>query len=55
MVRRYEVSDRAFSLVEDLLPPEGRRGGPWKCHRMMLNGMFWILYTGAHGRELPER
>ncbi len=22
---------------------------------MMLNGISWILYTGAHWRELPER
>ena len=21
----------------------------------MLNGIFWILYTGGHWRELPER
>ena len=21
----------------------------------MLNGIFWILYTGAHWNELPER
>ena len=55
MARRYELSDRSFALVEDLLPPNGRRGGQWKCHRTMLNGIFWILYTGAHWRELPER
>ncbi|MDH4187214.1 MAG: transposase [Nitrospira sp.] len=23
--------------------------------RMMLNGMFWILNTGAPWRDLPER
>ena len=54
MVRRYELSDRAFPLVEDLLPPNGRRGGQWKCHRTMLNSIFWILYTSARWRELPE-
>jgi transposase len=55
MVRRYELRDEDFALIEDLLPENGKRGGQWKCHRTMLNGIFWILYTGAHWRELPER
>lgn len=55
MVRRYELSDEAYSLIEDLLPPNGRRGGQWNDHRRTLNGIFWILHTGAQWRELPER
>ena len=55
MVRRYELRDEDYVLIEDLLPRNGRRGGQWKCHRTMLNSIFWILYTGAHWCELPER
>ena len=55
MVRRYELSDQAFALLEDLLPRNGRRGGQWNDHRTTLNGIFWILHTGAQWRELPER
>ena len=55
MVRRYELSDQAFGLLEHLLPPNGRRGGQWNDHRTTLNGIFWILHTGAQWRELPER
>ena len=55
MVRRYELSDEAFGLVADLLPPNGRRGQQWKDHRTMLNGIFWVLHTGAQWREVPER
>lgn len=55
MVRRYELTDEDFALIEDLLPKNGKRGGQWNDHRQTLNGIFWILYTGAHWRELPER
>lgn len=55
MGRRYELSDQAFTLLADLLPPNGRRGGQWTDHRTALNGIFWILHTGAQWRELPER
>ena len=54
-VRRYELTEEQFDLVCDLLPVNGRRGGQWKDHRTVLNGIFWILHTGAQWRELPER
>lgn len=40
MVRRYELSDEAFSLIEDLLSANGKRGGEWNDHRTTLNGIF---------------
>ena len=55
MVRRYELTDEAYGLIEGLLPKNGSRGGQWHDHRQMLNGIFWILHTGAQWRELPER
>lgn len=55
MVRRYELSEEAFGLVADLLPPNGRRGQQWNDHRTTLNGIFWVLYSGAPWREVPER
>jgi transposase len=54
-VRRYELTDEAFARIADLLPANGRRGGQWHDHRTVLNGIFWILHTGAQWRELPER
>lgn len=47
MVRRYELDDEAFGRLADLLPPNGRRGGQWNDHRTALNGIFWILHSGA--------
>ena len=55
MLRHYELRDEDYAVIEDLLPKNGKRGGQWKDHRTMLNGIFWILYTGGHWRELPER
>ncbi len=55
MVRRYELSDEAYALLAPLLPAGGRRGGQWNDHRTTLNGILWVLHTGAQWRELPER
>ena len=55
MSRRYELTDNQYALIEDLLPRNGRRGGQWNDHRTTLNGIFWMLHTGAQWRELPER
>jgi transposase len=52
---RCGLTAEQFALVQDLLPPNGGRGGQWNDHRTTLDGIFWILHTGAHLRELPER
>jgi transposase len=54
-MRRYELTDEQFELIRDLLPANGRRGGQWNDHRVTLNGLFWILHSGAQWREMPER
>ena len=54
-MRRYELTDERYHLIADLLPANGRRGGQWLDHRTVLNGIFWILHTGAQWREMPER
>ena len=52
--RRYELTDEAFERIEPLLPKQ-KPGGQWKDHRTVLNGMFWILNSGAQWRDVPER
>lgn len=54
-MRRDELSEEQWQLVQDLLPENGKRGGQWKDHRQILSGIFWILRTGAPWRDLPER
>ena len=52
---RHDLSEAEFAVLQPLLPPErsGRKGKPWKPHRTVLNGIFWILRTGAPWRDLP--
>lgn len=54
-MRRYELTDEQFESISDLMPGNGRRGGQWNDHRTVLNGIFWILHSGAQWREMPER
>jgi transposase len=39
------------------IPPRRRdgRGRPWKSRRSVLNGILWVLRTGAPWADLPER
>ena len=55
MVRRHELSDEQWEQIEALFPAGGGPGRPWHEHRKYVNGMFWILRTGAPWRDLPER
>ena len=44
-----------MSLTSLLYPlgPMGK-GRPWRNSREVLNGILWILRTGAHWSELPD-
>jgi len=52
--RRYELTDDEYGRIEPLLPRQ-RRGGKWADHRTVLNGIFWVLNSGAQWRDMPER
>ena len=55
MAKRYELPDAAWELFKDLVSPEQRMGRPRSDDRLVLNGIFWILCSGAAWRDLPER
>lgn len=52
---RHELTDEQWERLRTLLPESRGPGRPWHDHRTMLNGMLWILRTGAPWRDLPER
>jgi transposase len=52
---RYELNEEQWNLIAPLLPPNGLRGGQWRDHRTMINGILWALGSGAAWRDLPER
>jgi transposase len=51
---RYDLTDFEWSIIEPLLPKD-RRGRKPRNNRRVLNGIFWVLRTGAPWRDLPER
>lgn len=53
--RCYELRDEAYERIEPLLPKQRSGGGQWVDHRTVLNGMFWVLNSGAQWRDMPER
>jgi transposase len=54
-VGRGELTESAWTTIAPLLPTSGRRGGQWRDHRTVINGILWKLRTGAPWRDLPER
>lgn len=51
---RHDVSDRVWAALEPLLPGrEGSWGGVARDNRRFINGVLWILRTGAPWRDLP--
>ena len=51
---RHALSDHHFALIAPLLPVNDRPGHPWKDHRRVIDGVLWILHTGAPWRDLPR-
>jgi transposase len=51
---RYDLSDFEWRAIEPLLPNKPR-GVPRVDDRRVLNGIFWVLRSGAPWRDLPER
>jgi putative transposase len=55
-ISRYELSDAQWERVAPLLP--GKVSDPGRTgvdNRLFLNGVLWVLRSGAHWRDLPER
>jgi len=54
MVGRGELTDKSWEWIAPLLPENGRRGGRWRDHRAVVNGILWKFRTGAPWRDLPS-
>ena len=52
-LRRYELSDFEWSIIEPLLPNKPR-GVPRSDDRKVLNGIYWRLRTGSPWAEIPD-
>ena len=55
-MHRYDLTDEQWTRLAPLLPPQKpRTGRPNHDHRPIINGIHWILRTGAPWQDLPER
>ena len=53
-----ELTDVQWELLKSLVEPKTpakRRGRPWKETRAVLEGVLWILRTGAQWAEMPNK
>ena len=51
---RFDLTEEEWTIIAGLLPKQGL-GPQRKDDRDILNGIFYILRTGAPWRDLPER
>ena len=56
MNRRYEITDEEWERLRPLLPAATpKRGGRWRDHGQVLNGILFRTRAGIPWRDLPER
>jgi transposase len=55
----HDLTDSQWEILDGLIPKptprEDGRGRPWKDRRDVLNGILWVLRTGAPWADVPER
>lgn len=54
-----DLTDEQWSILQPLIPDPRRRadgkGRPWRDCREVMNGILWILRTGACWYDMPDR
>jgi len=55
-ISRYELSEVQWSKIKDILPGRVESVGRTAAdNRVFVNGVLWVLRSGAHWHDLPER
>ena len=56
---RGDLTEEQWCVVDGILPRDrvraDGRGRPWSDRRTVLNGVLWVLRTGAPWQDLPPR
>jgi len=55
-IKRYELSEGQWRRIEAMLP--GKVSDPGRTavdNRLFINGVLWVLRSGARWSDLPER
>ena len=53
--KRYELTDEQWDRIKQYFEVEKKSGRPYKNVRNTVNGIVWILKSGAAWRDLPSR
>ena len=51
---RHRLTDEQWDCIADVFPAPASTGRPPRDRRTVVNGILWILRTGAAWRDLPE-
>jgi len=51
---RHALTDDEWDCIKDIFPAPAKTGRPPSDPRRMVNGILWILRTGAPWRDLPK-
>jgi len=58
-VHPHDPTDSQWAVLNPLIPEPSRRkdgrGRPWRDRRAVLDGILWVLRTGAPWADLPDR
>jgi transposase len=49
-----DLRDEQWELIAPLLPPHKKQGRPRADDRTTLNGILWVLRSGARWKDLPK-
>jgi len=56
MHKRYELTEEQYEKSRGILPGmAGDRGRTAEDNHRFINGVLWVLRSGAHWHDLPER
>ena len=53
-MREQFLTDKQWAKIEKLLPKKKSKGRPWVGSREVLEGILWVLRSGARWRDLPD-
>jgi transposase len=51
---RHRLTDEQWERIADLFPPPAKTGRPPTDRRQVVDGILWIMQSGAPWRDLPE-
>jgi transposase len=55
-MKRRDLTNEEWEKLQPLLPPQKpKTGRPALDHRQIINGILWLLRTGAPWRNMPQR